>query len=523
MRKLSFFVIFLSLFLFAGRASATTYYISYSSGSNSNSGTSEAAPWKTHPYMQTGAGCTGTGSAPNYSHSAGDQFVFKQGDSWPNACFDMVIQNGGASGSPDVYTFDPTWGTAGGTSGNLGQAVGVYQFTAVGSVINGADGINRFIYVSANYITINGAEFTGMTWMGNGGSYGNEMGIYEGGNTNIIVSNCYFHGWTHSGATSDKLSLISGYGGSPYNAGDQVTGCVFDGANSGGPGVADSGEAVALIPLLDNNIVRNMTNGLLPNANAVVHDNQVGPINNSFDSSDHENCIEPIVMANGLTSTNYFYNNVWHDCYSVGILTQGAASTSGIEKDYLWNNVVYVGAQVATIPMQFDSVSTSNGSSEVHVWNNTIYGGSNGGTGYCMHTVARGNGNYGVLDIQNNHCISAAPSVILVDVTGNTYTNHNNLLMSLATASSQGYTSSQRYAYSPTFATNSTVGAGISLTNLVSGTTAMLGSDTTYGGERLSKARSVSGAWDVGAYLFSSSGVSGAPAPPTSVKIVSVQ
>src|ERR1700688_2905019 len=121
MRKLVFVTIFMSFFLFAARASATTYYISFSAGSNSNNGTSESTPWKTHPYMQTRSGCTGTGSAPNYSHSAGDHFVFKQGDSWPNACFDIVIQNGGSSGTPDVWTYDSAWGTPGGTTGNIGQ------------------------------------------------------------------------------------------------------------------------------------------------------------------------------------------------------------------------------------------------------------------------------------------------------------------------------------------------------------------------------------------------------------------
>ncbi len=42
-------------------AQSRTFYIDYVSGSNSNSGTS-SSPWKTHPYMQTSAACTGFGS-----------------------------------------------------------------------------------------------------------------------------------------------------------------------------------------------------------------------------------------------------------------------------------------------------------------------------------------------------------------------------------------------------------------------------------------------------------------------------
>jgi hypothetical protein len=338
--------------------------------------------------------------------------------------------------------------------------------------------------------------------------------------TNVIVSNIYAHGWTHPGATSDVLAVVHGQASSPFNAGSRVTGSVIDGANSGGAGVADSGEAAGSIPLLDNNIVKNMSNGLLPNENAVVHDNLIGPINQSFDTSVHENCIEPIVMDAGTTSTNYFYNNVWHDCTAVGILTQGAASSSGIEKDYLWNNVAYVGSVSGPpIPFQFDSVSTSNGSSEVHAWNNTIDAGSGG---VCMRTVGRGNGNFGALDIRNNHCISDVGTISL-GPSGNTYLNTNNVLMSTATAASQGYTSSEIYAYSPTAATDGTVGAGINLANLVSSVFSTLSTDTSYGGIRLSKSRPSIGAWDAGAYEFSSSGTSGAPAPPTNLKVLVIQ
>ena len=42
--------------------SGRTFYIDYASGSNSNPGT-KASPWKSHPYMQAGAGCTGSGTA----------------------------------------------------------------------------------------------------------------------------------------------------------------------------------------------------------------------------------------------------------------------------------------------------------------------------------------------------------------------------------------------------------------------------------------------------------------------------
>jgi hypothetical protein len=139
-----------------------------------------------------------------------------------------------------------------------------------------------------------------------------------------------------------------------------------------------------------------------------------------------------------------------------------------------------------------------------------------------MRAVNRGNGNFNVLDIENNHCISDQ-GVITLGITGNTYTNVTNVLMSTATAATQGYTSSETYAYSPTSATNGTVGAGTNLTSLVSASTAALDKDTAYVGMRSTNFRPSSGAWDAGAYEYSSSGTTGAPAPPTNVKVLVVQ
>jgi hypothetical protein len=502
-------------------AGATHYYISYSAGSNSNNGTSESTPWKSHPYMQNAVGCAG--SLPSYTHSAGDIFTFKQGDSWPNACFDMSIQGGGTlSGSSctatDTYTFDPTWGTAGGTTGNVGQAVGTYQFTGGGSVISGSDGYNAFIFDASAYpcITFNGMELTGMHWNASSpGSYGSETMVYIGTGENVTVSNIYAHGWTYSNPATDgdTLNVMLGSGASPYNAGSRLTGSVIDGVNSGGAGVSNSGEVAAQIPLLDNNIVRNMSNGLLPNINGKTHDNLIGPINPSFDTvGDHENCIEPIGAA--ASNEQDIYNNVWHDCYAVALLTQGTGGSGVNEVDYIWNNVAYIGSQATPpIPMEFDSADAPNTGSSVHEWNNTIYAGS---SFYCMRTVTRGNGNYAILDVQNNHCISGQGTISL-GPTGNTYINNNNVLMSLATASSQGYTSSETFAYSPTLNTNGTVGAGVNLTSNCTGNQVTLCSDTTYGGTRSTTARPSSGAWDTGAYEFSGTP---APAAPAAVHVI---
>jgi hypothetical protein len=158
------------------------------------------------------------------------------------------------------------------------------------------------------------------------------------------------------------------------------------------------------------------------------------------------------------------------------------------------------------------------GGSEIHAWNNTIFGAGQN----CMRTIDRGNGNFGVLDIQNNHCMSDQ-GLISVGPGGNTFTNNNNIVMSTSAAGSAGFSSSGTFAYSPTSSSSALVGAGANLSGLASGPTATLVLDTSYGGTRTPKSRPSSGAWDVGAYEFSSSGSSGIPAPPTNLRIVGVQ
>jgi len=480
-------------------ARGATYYIDYSGGSNANPGT-KAAPWKTHPYMQAASACTGSGNAPSYSHAAGDTFIFKMGERWPNPCFELSVGAGGAPGLPDRYTFDASWGTPPGRVQN-GATIGAYTFDAQGTEITA--GLNRFIYDDGiDNIVFDGMELTGLKWTGSP-SYGNAQLITLYTSQNVTVSNCYAHGWTHPGATSDVMIAVDGYAGPPFNAGSRVTNCLFDGV-----GASDSGEAVSKIPLLDHNVVRNMSNGLLPNANAVVHDNLIGPINRSFDSTDHENCIEPIVMGNGVTSTNYFYNNVWHDCTAVGILTQGAAPSTGVEIDYLWNNIAFVGSAASPpIPFQFDSVSTRLGSCEVHAWNNTIVGGN----GACLRTVGRGNGNFGVLDLQNNACISGG-SLIQLDVSAANFTNTANLLSASATGFN-GPSDGAPFSYSPASAASPTVGQGVNLSSLAIGAMASLANDATYGGFRGALARPVTGAWDIGAYQWTGQPVLDAGSP----------
>jgi hypothetical protein len=426
----------------------------------------------------------------------------------------MVIQAGGVAGNPDIYTFDPTWGTPGGTTGNLGQAVGTYQFNAGNAVINGGDGWNSFIsnYGNHGYITFNGMELTNYLYSSSN-TYGvnNMIEFYQ--TQNEIVSNIYVHGWSHGNSSSDSMIVVSGYNTWNTNSGSRLTGSVIDGSSDKGV----SGEALYAIPLADNNIIKNMSNGLIPQEDAVIHDNIIGPINQSFDSSDHENCIEPDGPYGGVTTHTYIFNNVMHDCTAVGVLAAGNGSNNGSSVYYVWNNVYWVGSVSSPpIPIQFSAVGTG-GANAAYAWNNTIYG---GGSTDCFRFLSQG-GSWSVADLKNNHCIS---DVGLVYTAGGAQspTTTTNVTQGTSVAGSQGFSISETFALAPTSPTNSTVKAGTNLSSQATGSLATMASDTSYGGTRTTISRPTSGAWDVGAYMFGAS-IVGAPTPPTNVKVLVVQ
>tara|TARA_R110000868_G_scaffold154667_2_gene380781 strand:+ start:847 stop:2286 length:1440 start_codon:yes stop_codon:yes gene_type:complete len=82
-----------------------TYYIDLVSGSNANPGT-KVSPWLRAPGM--------TGFSATYSHAAGDQFIFKGGQTCGTTgtpCFtSWTISNSGSGGAgSDYYGVDQTW------------------------------------------------------------------------------------------------------------------------------------------------------------------------------------------------------------------------------------------------------------------------------------------------------------------------------------------------------------------------------------------------------------------------------
>jgi hypothetical protein len=83
-------IVAISFFVIAcGMASGTTYYVSSSGGSDSNSGTSSAAAWAT------------VAKVNGHAFAAGDAILFKRGDVWNES---LAPGSSGTSGNP--ITFD---------------------------------------------------------------------------------------------------------------------------------------------------------------------------------------------------------------------------------------------------------------------------------------------------------------------------------------------------------------------------------------------------------------------------------
>src|SRR5262249_26586481 len=114
-------------------------------------------------------------------------------------------------------------------------------------------------------------------------------------------------------------------------------------------------------------------------------------------------------------------------------------------------------------------------------------------------------GPLGVLDLRNNLIISDFGSIRFDPGATITYfTNRNNVLLSTAAATAQGYTLDNLFR--PTSGSAASVGAGADLSGLLGG---VLTKDIT------GVARPQGGVWDVGAYEFLSSSSGSVTPPPT--------
>ena len=198
--------LFITCLMYGFNLFAATYYVDYSSGSDSNNGTSKTSPWQHAPGM---TGCVGNCAGANLK--AGDSVILKGGVTWPNAVFPWAWKWSGSGSAPIYLGVDSTW-----YSGNAwAQPV----FDADNSVIN-PGGYNVFVrFVSGTDATLDNVEMKDFYWNSSSQSYGAIEYIEAAGCTYITLENLYLHHWTHhdsSDGTGDNLALVLGDTNSPY-------------------------------------------------------------------------------------------------------------------------------------------------------------------------------------------------------------------------------------------------------------------------------------------------------------------
>lgn len=176
-------IVFASAFFAVGKASAATYYVDYVGGSDSNSGSSKSAPWKTAPGM--------VGFSGSYTHASGDAFVFKGGVSWPSSTLPLSVGYSGIQDNADKYFTDKNWYTGANYSA---------------PVFDGGGADNVVVNISdKSHVILDGIKFYNYA---SGNAYVHPVQI-TGNTTNITVLNC---SWVPTYAPSGAMLIQAGGG-----------------------------------------------------------------------------------------------------------------------------------------------------------------------------------------------------------------------------------------------------------------------------------------------------------------------
>lgn len=463
------------------------YYISKATGSDSNTGTDEAHPWAHLPGMPS---CTGTCNSHN--PAAGEGFILRGGDTWTSGDLGITWLWNGTSNHPIYVGVDQSWFNAG-----CGASWCRPIFNATGL------SADIFNLINGTWIIIDNIEIKGMTNADNGCRM-------ESG-TNERCTQLYFHAWTHAAIGSNNVGFFSQCG-----PGSMIDHNVMDGSDSSKNTM--NGVFSSCAGTIQYNYFNYVVSGILASIDNV--NNNI--VENSVDSADGDHCNGIFTFAPASGSTTYVYNNITRKMICSGGVNFWLNGNNGGSCSkctaYAYNNIIDASAASGNVFNIGDHPSAQQGT--YYVYNNTVIA-NNGGS--CM-----GNGEgppRSTTNLENNHCIGTS---IVCDGTGTTCNNlGGNLSQTIAQANANTsphfdqYTSSESQEYSPVVSTNSTVGAGNNLSSSCSGSVTALCDSITYPvynstnhtmGVRASNARSISAAWDIGAYLYASGST---PNPPT--------
>jgi uncharacterized protein DUF4082 len=451
---------------------AATYYIDYSSGSDSSSGTSKSTPWKRQPYMK--------GFSGNYTHAAGDRFIFKGRVTWPAACFPLSIATGGSGSTDDYYGVDTTWYSGSGW---------------VKPIFDGTYSVNTLIYIVSN-VTIDNLELCHVL------DPSDNAGLIVAGTTgNTLIENCHLHGWRLSGSA--------------------------DGAHGGYYAAGYTASTIATNILQNTEIENseNSSNTQAGNGTCVrfggkvigckIHDNSSGILFcTEFTNSQFYN-----ITGNSMGSNGYHTNGIYLDCMALGQTVgyvrgsfihdvNGGANMAYMNcrgsnvNQYVYNNVFYgVISDQCAIEIEPYAYGSGGTQGNVYVWNNTIV---NYNSSLAAVTIVDHGGSPqpNTVQVQNNHTINA-PTLIGGGSAARKVSDHN-LSQTTAQAAAAGYTLAALYAPPSSSSPSVAIGATTPVSIFTS--------------DILGKTRVAP--WDVGAYQYSAdhSGSNPAPTPTPTPK-----
>ena len=522
----------------AASAFATTYYIA-ANGSDSNNGTSTSTPWLHAPAMTgCGANCLSKTPAP------GDRFILRGGDTWhfggrgtpvglPWVIYPASPNDPFPDGTASSHIYIGVDRTTPGASGT--GTVGWYGSAACGSSwcrprLTGDNPLSTktvsscaysstgtFVDIaSIQYLDLDDIEFSGVcdngTYISHG--FGGSRGDHR------VLSNLYFHGWSHTAGNGGNLYAMWGSSYGNANPNDDLNGLVCDGSDSEYSTFTCFMQGITNIR---NSVIRYNANGIITNSAKSFHDNLFENIVESTINGVHSNGFE---QNTSFQSNNYIYNNLIRNIPAAVAVW---SCTSSGQTDFYFNNVMY------NSPAGW-SVSNGGASS-----NGNACAGSGGVTTFLNNTfVDMGAGSNG------SWSTNRAGNFLINSNWAGTVSGANTATVAAsdATANSYGYSATNGYA--PTTpdcnnnqsATACPVGKGVNLASTCAALNAAspgvgdalcrdttlgpaydIGTHRVHGPARVPALRPTIGAWDAGAFQLSSSA---APTvnPPTGLTAI---
>ena len=466
-----------------------TFYIDFSSGGDTNGG-SKTSPWKRQPYM--------SGWSGNYTHQAGDCFIFKGGVVWDHTTLPMAIQSGGTAANGDYYGVDKTWFAGSGT-----WTRPVLDAQSVQST--GVDIID--VLAGASNITIDNLELRGL-WVS---AAAPSRSIYlQLDNSNIEMQNLDVHNWR-----IDQAKTLDDQVGGIYNNADTGTldgvnvdfshihnedGGYMNASNTAVQVPSSGGVALRSIQRLSNNEIDH-TSTILLHGGELVHDNNAHDIVSSYDPAFHTNNFFIDLWQRGcVTRPAFVYRNkvINSRANAAPIYPNPGSTASNCQpiNMYVYDNLVYGGNPPYDVDV--DNFNASPGLvMNVFVYNNTLQVPSTDLTGCVRGSERTGNQALTTFVVENNHCIFDG-GLGFEQHSTISFTFMNNLTETNSQATTDLFTSNNGYA--PPSPLSPTVRKGLDLSTV---------GIPTLDVDILSLPRPAN-LWDIGAYQ---QGVR--PAPPT--------